>query len=65
LTSWKNAAYLDTLAAAYAEAGDFAAAIKWQEKAASLVFSDKEKVDYGSRLTLYQAGKPCRDELKK
>ena len=65
LTAWKNAAYIDTLAAAYAEAGDFAPAIKWQEKAVSLVLSEAEKDDYGSRLALYQAGKPVRGNPKK
>jgi hypothetical protein len=60
LKSWKSGDCIDILAAGYAEAGDFAAAIRWQEKAVSLAGSDIEKAEYTARLELYRAGKPYR-----
>ena len=50
--------YLDTLAAACAESGDFEAAVKWQTKAIELETNEEDKHGYGTRLTLYQENKP-------
>ena len=63
LTAWKDANQLDTLAAAYAETGDFAKAVEWQEKGMSLAPAD-QKADYESRLKLYRDHKPFRDTAK-
>jgi len=59
-TQRTNAAFLDTLAAAYAEAGQFDKAVAAQQQAIGLLRSEKEKADYVARLTLYQANKPYR-----
>ncbi len=61
LTNWKDHRYVGTLAAVYAEVGDFAAAVKWQKKAIDLLTEDKRdkwQASYESRLRLYQSGKP-------
>jgi Flp pilus assembly protein TadD len=58
LSEWKNPAYLDTLAAAHAEATNFAEAAKWQAKAIELLSNEKEKEDYRTRFKLYQDKKP-------
>ncbi len=61
LTGWNAPYYLDTLAAAYAEAGDFGAAVQWQTRAIELLSDDWKKDSYRSRLALYQAGRPYRE----
>jgi len=60
LSGWKEANHLGTLAAAYAEVGDFAKAVEWQTKAIELLKDEKGKDDYRARLKLYQEKKPYR-----
>jgi tetratricopeptide (TPR) repeat protein len=60
LSGWKNAHPLGTLAAAYAEASDFASAVKCQTKAIKLLAAELERKDFGARLELYQARKAYR-----
>ena len=64
LTDWKDADNIDTLAAAYAENGDFTDAVKWQQKAIEMS-SAEDKADMQERLALYKSGKPYRTEPKK
>jgi hypothetical protein len=59
LTEWKVANKVGTLAASYAEAGDFKNAMKWQKKAISLAPGNK-RLDYQARLSQYKAGQPYR-----
>jgi len=57
----EDPADLDTLAAAYAETGNFDAAVQWQNKAVTLGGSDwAREVDADGRLTLYKARHPYR-----
>ncbi len=52
---------LDTLAAAYAEAGDFDAAVRWQARAIELLGDESARDRFRSRLELYRARKPYRE----
>jgi Flp pilus assembly protein TadD len=63
LTGWKNASFLDTLAAASAEAGDFDSAVKWQSAAIDLLTDERRKQSFRSRLQLYQARQPYREPV--
>jgi tetratricopeptide (TPR) repeat protein len=63
LSGWGNPAALETLAAAYAEAGDFEQAIRWQRKALEDESYARGDGDRARRLLkLYGEGKPYREE---
>ncbi len=58
-TDFEEASHIDTLAAAYAETGDWKSAIYWQSKAIEQV-SNAQKQDFRSRLELYIQSKAHR-----
>jgi len=63
LTEWNMSYCLGTLAAAYAEAGDFGEAVRWHRKALEIpdyVRQFGEKVR--DRLKLYEEGKSYRED---
>ncbi|MFC1765623.1 tetratricopeptide repeat protein [Planctomycetota bacterium] len=67
LSQWQNYLWIDTLAAAYAEAGDFDAAVKWQKRAIEGLQdthpgSTLKAQEYQERLKLYRADTPYREE---
>ena len=62
LTEYKKAHILSTLAAAYAELGQFDTAIQWSQKALE-VASGREKASLEKELATYKQGKPFRELL--
>jgi hypothetical protein len=61
LTNWKFPQFLATLAAAYAEIGDFASAVRWQERALERVAAEgRSSKPEQDRLSLYKSAKPFR-----
>jgi tetratricopeptide (TPR) repeat protein len=64
LSAWSDWSNIDTLAAAYAELGDFNSATKWQNKAIELASDDSDRADMRLRLSLFKQGKPYRDTLQ-
>jgi tetratricopeptide (TPR) repeat protein len=63
LTNYKNGGYLDTLAAAYAEVGEFDKAVEWQEKALKAGDIPIKDLDAAKkRLELFKAKKPYRGD---
>ena len=59
LTGWENHEYLQTLAGAYAESGDFSSAIHWQAKAVQKT-PPEEREQVRSRLEQYRRGQADR-----
>lgn len=64
-SSWKNPDVIDTLAAAYAEMGEFDRATELQEKAIHMAESQSgsQISDMRERLVLYQNHKPCHEAI--
>jgi len=60
LGQWKDAEPISTLAAAYAEASDFAKAVEFQEKAIKLYKKTADQKQGKERLKLYRQKKPYR-----
>ncbi len=54
--------FIGTLAAAYAEIGDFARAIEYQDKAQGRYADETERQRGRERLALYREHKPYREE---
>jgi Flp pilus assembly protein TadD len=59
LTAFQNAGMLDTLAAAYAEEGDFENAVAYQKRALAMTLG-KEQAALRIRLRRYESGQPYR-----
>jgi len=55
-----RASCAESLAAAHAEVGNFAEAVKWQTKAVELAQKGPDRAERKSQLELYRSGKPYR-----
>jgi tetratricopeptide (TPR) repeat protein len=65
LKHWSSWSYIDTLAAACAEAGDFDGAIKYEKQAIQMAPANAGKIERpNQRLYLYEHHKPYRQETK-
>jgi tetratricopeptide (TPR) repeat protein len=62
-TSYRHDYFLDTLAAAYAEAGNFKVAQKWSNAAIDLAANKGAREEWTMHLQSFQIGQPWRDTL--
>ncbi len=63
LCDGQHPAVLGTLAAAYAELGDYRAAVRWQKKALKLAPPHERDDKYRDKLELFQSGLPFRESI--
>jgi tetratricopeptide (TPR) repeat protein len=61
MSSYSVPHILSTLAAAYAETGDFETAKKWSKKAVELGENDETRDQLAKELARYEEGKPVRE----
>ncbi len=61
LTHNKQGEFVDTLAAAYAEAGDFDKAVEQQQQAIGLVENEKVRKEMGARVELFRKHQAYRE----
>jgi serine/threonine protein kinase len=59
-TDRRNPVYLDTLAASYAEKGEFTNAVRVQKEAIDLITDVRVRQDFLDRLKLYESSRPYR-----
>ena len=65
-TKWQDPSILDTLAAAYAETGDFPDAVQWETSALQHCTTDRSLLDeLNAHARLFAAKKPCREIPKR
>jgi tetratricopeptide (TPR) repeat protein len=63
LTDWKQWSWIDTLAAAYAEAGDFKRALELEEQALRTGHpGESDQKEMRERIALYKQSRPFRDK---
>jgi TPR repeat protein len=61
LSGWKKANFISTLAAAFAELGDFDTAVKYQQQAIAMGSDYPDKQEMEKALKLYQERTPYRE----
>jgi len=64
MTNWKHGDYVDTLAAAYAEAGEFEQAVRREQEALQLPDMQSKQDEAKARVILYQSRTPFREERR-